>query len=244
MKSNSQIDIIFEDEDLVVLSKPAGLLTIPDRYKYDLPSLKTYFRAKYGDIFVVHRLDRDTSGIMLFAKNAQSHRDLSIQFENLQIKKVYHCVVEGRVVKDEMEIDIPLMSDPAIRGKTIPSIRGKDSLTWMKVIKRFRNATLVKCLLVTGRHHQIRAHLAAVGHPLLVDPMYNTTEEFLVSSIKKRFNLKKNEEEKPIISRVTMHSKEIAFVHPRSNLEMEFSSEYPKDFAALIQVLEKYSSID
>jgi len=244
MKNNEKIKTIFEDEDLVVISKPAGLLTIPDRYKHDLPCLKSILLSKYGEIYVVHRLDRDTSGVMVFAKNAFTHRELSMQFENMLVKKVYHCVVSGRMVKDEMEVDIPLMSDPVVKGKTIPSVRGKDSLTWIQVLKRFRNSTLVKCLLVTGRHHQIRAHCAAIGHPLLVDPLYNSgISDFKLSTVKKRYNIKKNDFERPIISRITMHSKELAFNHPKTNQELELIDEYPRDFSALIQILDKYSSI-
>jgi len=243
MKNPEKIEYIYEDDDIIVLIKPAGVLTIPDRYNKNLQNLRTILKEKYGDIFVVHRLDKDTSGIMVFAKNAEAHKHLNTQFENATVVKIYHCVVAGIVNDDEMEIDIPLMTDPANPGKTIPSARGKQSLTMVKVLKRFRIATLVKCLLVTGRHHQIRAHLASVGHPLLVDPTYGKSNEFKLSYIKRRYNLKKNEIEKPLIARVTMHSKLLGFIHPVTNEPMEFETEYPKDFAALLQILEKYSYI-
>lgn len=237
------LEYIFEDEDIIVLSKPAGVLTIPDRYDKNALNLRQILTEKYGQIFVVHRLDRDTSGIMVFAKNAESHRNLSMQFEALTVKKVYHCIVSGSVINDEMEIDIPLMTDPNDRGKTIPSVRGKSSLTIMRIIKRYRSASLVKCLLITGRHHQIRAHLAAVGHPLLVDPMYGKSESFKLSMIKRRYNLQKNTTEIPLIARVSMHSKDLGFKHPTTNQDIEFTTEYPKDFEATLQVLDKYSSV-
>jgi RluA family pseudouridine synthase len=237
------LEYIFEDEDIIVLSKPAGVLTIPDRYDKNALNLRQILTEKYCQIFVVHRLDRDTSGIMVFAKNAESHRNLSMQFEALTVKKVYHCIVSGSVINDEMEIDIPLMTDPNDRGKTIPSVRGKSSLTIMRIIKRYRSASLVKCLLVTGRHHQIRAHLAAVGHPLLVDPMYGKSESFKLSMIKRRYNLQKNTTEIPLIARVSMHSKDLGFKHPRTIEDVEFTTEYPKDFEATLQVLDKYSSV-
>ncbi len=243
-EKRNKIEIIFEDDALVVVSKPAGMLSIPDRYKHDLPNLKDYFKQMFGNIFVVHRLDRDTSGVMVFAKNADAHRNLSMQFEDMLVKKVYYCVVSGVVGKDEMEIDIPLMSDPSTPGKSIPSVRGKDSYTVIKVLKRYRNATLIKCLLVTGRHHQIRAHCSAIGHPLLIDPIYGNAEEFRLSSIKRRMKLKKDTEERPIISRITMHAKELAFRHPLTNEEVGFTADEPKDFAALIQVLNKYSAVN
>lgn len=235
---------IYEDDDIIVLSKLPGVLTIPDRYRQDLPNLRDELRAKYGNIFVVHRLDRDTSGLMVFAKNAPAHRNLNIQFDNVTVKKVYHCLVSGVVLKDEIDIDIPLMNDPEMPGKTKPSVRGKPSLTLLKVMNRFRNSTLVKCLLVTGRHHQIRAHCAAIGHPLLVDPLYGNLSEFYLSQIKRRYKLKKGEVEKPIINRVTMHSMVLGFSHPSTGQELEFTDVYPKDFAALLQLLAKYSGTD
>jgi 23S rRNA-/tRNA-specific pseudouridylate synthase len=144
--------------------------------------------------------------------------------------------------QDELKIDIPLMVDPADPIKMKPSVRGKESLTLLKVMNRYRVATLIEVELVTGRHHQIRAHCAAIGHPLLVDELYGTSEAFFVSTIKKRFNLKKNDEERPVISRVSMHSSSIAFRLPSTGEEAEFKSGYPKDFQALIQVLDKYAS--
>ena len=243
-KDNNTVKIIFEDKDIIVVSKPAGLLTIPDRYNHNLPTVRAKLEEIYGKVFVVHRLDRDTSGVMVFARNAETHRDLSIQFEEMRVKKVYHCVVSGIIEKDEMEIDIPLMQDPTTPGKTIPSVRGKDSLTLVKVLKRYRNSSLIKCYLVTGRHHQIRAHCAAIGHPLLVDPVYGNSPEFKLSAIKRRMNLKKGSEERAIISRITMHSKEIGFLHPTSKEELIFEDNYPKDFSALLQVLSKYASLE
>jgi 23S rRNA-/tRNA-specific pseudouridylate synthase len=141
-----------------------------------------------------------------------------------------------------MDIDIPLMENPFKPGATIPSARGEDSLTILKTLKNFRNATLVECRLVTGRHHQLRAHVAAIGHPLLVDDIYGSSSEFFVSSLKRKFNLKKDEEESPLISRITMHAQKIGFKHPNGEY-VEFEAAYPKDFKALIQTLTKYSSL-
>ena len=140
-------------------------------------------------------------------------------------------------------IDIPLMADPRKKGKTIPSANGKESLTKLKVIERYRIATLVECRLITGRHHQIRVHCAAIGHPLLIDEMYGSATEFKLSSIKRKFNLKKEEIEKPLMTRVTMHSLSLTFVHPTSRQQVSFKSEYPKDFRALTQCLRKYAKL-
>jgi RluA family pseudouridine synthase len=232
---------IYEDDKILVINKPAGLLTIPDRYDKKAPNLRHILDEEYGHIFVVHRLDRDTSGVMVFAKDADSHRDLNFQFESLFVKKIYHVVTDGVIHQDDLEIDIPLAPDPRKPGRTIPSARGKESLTLLHVRERYRHATFAEINLVTGRHHQIRVHCAAVGHPLLVDDFYGNYTEFLVSSIKKRFNLKKNDVEKPLISRITMHAFSIGFKHPETKEEMSFEAPYPKDFAALLQAMGKYS---
>ena len=244
MKNKEQlINIIYEDDDMLAIVKPSGILTIPDRYDYSLPSLSNILKKRYGQIFVVHRLDRDTSGIMLFAKNAESHKSLNDQFAEQEIKKIYHAVVTGHIFDDEINIDIPLGPDSTRKGLSRPTSRGKESLSILHVLERFRNSTLVEIDLVTGRHHQLRVHVASIGHPLLVDPDYGKEEMFLLSSIKRRFNLKKHSEEKPIISRITMHAYSITFTHPVTKEVMTFSADYQKDFYALLEVLRKYSSM-
>lgn len=237
-----KIETIFEDDDIIVINKPSGLLTIPDRYNDKLPTLINYLKIKYKDCFIVHRLDKDTSGVMVFAKNAVAHRNLNIQFENQQVKKIYHAIVQGVLSKDEISVDIPLIQNPHGVG-VLPSIRGKECLSIIKVIERFKIATLVEVNLVTGRQHQLRAHTAAIGHPLLVDDLYGDNSEFKLSSIKRRYNLKKNTQEKPIISRVTMHSRVIEFLHPTKNETVSFEANYPRDFEATIEVLRKYSKL-
>lgn len=243
MKQKLQLNIIHEDDDLIIIDKPAGLLSIPDRFRKEAPNLYIMLKNKFEDIFVVHRLDLDTSGVMVFCKNAEAHRNLNMQFDSHDVKRIYHVVVAGIVQEDEMSIDIPLLDHPTIKGKMIPSARGKESLTVLRVLERYRIASLVQCELITGRHHQIRTHCAAIGHQLIVDGMYGQNENFMLSTIKRRYNIRKNEIEKPIISRVSMHSKQLEFLHPSSNELVKFTSEYPKDFAALTQVLQKYSAI-
>ncbi len=235
------LDIIYEDEQIVALNKPANLLTIPDRYNSQLVSLSSLLNEKYGEIFVVHRLDFGTTGLILFARTKEVHSFLNEQFYKRNITKIYSAVLSGVLQQDTLEIDIPLLQNPNKKGGVIPSVRGKNSLTILNVEKRYRSSTLVSAKLLTGRQHQLRAHSAAIGHPLLVDDFYGGGKEFLVSSVKKRFNLKKNTEEKPIISRPTLHSREIIFTHP-SKGEMKLEAKYPKDFSALLQILSKYSA--
>ncbi len=234
-------EILFEDEHIVVLSKPAGLLSLPDRFDTTLPNLRTMMVEKYGEIFIVHRIDRDTSGIMMVCKTAEAHKILSEQFETREVRKIYHAVVQGRVEQEEMAIDIPLQADPQRPGLMSPSVRGKESLTQVRVLKRFRLATLLECELITGRQHQIRVHCAAIGHPLLIDADYSENTEFMLSSVKRKYNVGKHQEEKPLMSRTTLHASRLEFRHPATHETMSFENPYPKDFKALLQTLEKYS---
>jgi RluA family pseudouridine synthase len=242
-KNDTEIKIVHEDSSIVVLSKPAGVYTIPDRYDKKALNLYHYLKEKYGTIFTVHRLDKDTSGVIVFAKTAEAHKNLNTQFEKHEVKKLYHIIIEGTFRENEMDIDIPIAPSPVKKGLSMPSARGKESLTRLRVLERFRTATFCEVDLVTGRHHQIRVHCSTIGHPLLIDDLYGNKKEFFLSSIKRKFNLKKNCDEKPIISRITMHAKHLQFKHPLSNEEVSYDCDYPKDFTALLQVLRKYSLI-
>ncbi|OGU39373.1 MAG: hypothetical protein A2X61_09125 [Ignavibacteria bacterium GWB2_35_12] len=239
-KTKNPIDIIYEDNYILVLNKPAGCLTIPDRYDKSAINLYGLLTERYSKIFTVHRLDKDTSGVIVFAKDAESHKNLNQQFQDLKVTKIYHAVLWGIVSQDEIVIDIPIIEDLQNKGKMKPSARGKESLTVLKVLERYRNSSLVELNLVTGRHHQIRVHCAAIGYPLLVDDLYGKASDFKVSSLKRNYKMKKGDEEKPIISRVTMHSKKITFIHPDSGKEMIYEADEPKDFIALLEVLKKY----
>lgn len=242
IKEKDNFKTIFEDNEIIIINKPAGLLTIPDRYNHSLQSVYQILKEKYGNIFIVHRLDVGTSGILLFAKTAHSHSFISNQFASHSVKKLYTAILEGVFPQDEQIIDIPLMQNAAKKNGVIPSARGKNSTTILKVIERFKKATLVEAELKTGRLHQLRAHTSAIGYPLLVDDFYGNSAKFFVSSLKRKFNLKKNEVELPIISRPTMHATELQFLHLNGE-KMTFTAAFPKDFTALIQVLQKYSKI-
>lgn len=241
MKQKNLMEILHEDDDILIVHKASGILSIPDRYDKKLPDLFSKLSAKYGKVLVVHRLDRETSGVMMFAKNERAHRHLNTQFQEQKITKLYHAIVSGRVDRDQMTIDIPIIPHPHKKGKMIPSVRGKASLSELRVLERFRYSTFVEVNLITGRQHQLRVHCSAIGHPLLVDTLYGGAEHFMLSSIKRRFNLKKGSEELPVISRITMHAYQIAFLHPSSGEKMIFTADYPRDFAATLQLLRKYS---
>lgn len=234
-------DILFEDESIVIVSKPAGMLTIPDRFDKDFPNIRTFLIDLYDEIFTVHRLDRDTSGVLVFAKNAEAHKHLSMQFEHQQVQKTYLAIVRGIVSKDDQDIDIPLIADTRKKGLMRPSARGKESFTSIHVVQRFRMATLLECKPKTGRLHQIRVHLSAIGYPLLVDQDYGSNAEFKLSTIKKKFNVGKNQEERPLLIRTPLHSSSLEFTHPLTSDSVKFTAEMPKDMSATINVLNKYA---
>jgi RluA family pseudouridine synthase len=240
--TNHKLEKIYEDDDVIVINKPAGLLTIPDRFQARLPNMRDILKEEYGTIFVVHRLDRETSGAIIFAKNAEAHKSLNDQFEHHTVTKLYHAVVAGIVSKDEMAIDIPLAPDPVKKGLVRPSARGKEALTTVRVLERYRMATLLECNLHTGRQHQIRVHCASVGYPLLIDESYGNAGEFMLSSIKKKYNLAKHTDERPIISRLTLHAFSLTFKHPATEEEISIVAPYPKDFRALLNTLGKYAA--
>lgn len=239
---NKTLTVLFEDESVVLVDKPSGLLSLPDRFDASLPNVRHILTARYGEIFIVHRLDRETSGIMLAAKTAEAHKGLSEQFEHHRVTKKYHAIVSGIVERDEFPINIPIATDAKRKGLMRPSARGKEALTNVAVLERFRIATLLECTLITGRTHQIRVHCSAIGHPLLVDPDYGTTSEFMLSAIKRRFNLKKDTIERPVIDRLTLHAHEIQFTHPVTQERIGFVSPHPRDISAALQVLRKYSA--
>lgn len=240
--SHPKLEKLYEDDDILVINKPAGLLTIPDRFQARLPNLRDILKEEYGTIFVVHRLDKDTSGAIIFAKNADAHKHLNEQFENHTIIKLYHAVVTGIVSQDEMAIDIPLAPDPVKKGLVRPSARGKEALTTIRVLERYRMATFLECNLHTGRQHQIRAHCSAVGYPLLVDEQYGSSAEFMLSGIKKKYNLAKHTDERPLISRLTLHAYSLTFRHPSLEEEMSIVAPHPKDLRALLNSLRKYAA--
>jgi 23S rRNA pseudouridine955/2504/2580 synthase/23S rRNA pseudouridine1911/1915/1917 synthase len=237
-----KIEILLETDNYIVINKQSGVLTIPDRYSKNLLNYKYILTERYKNIFVVHRLDVGTSGCLLFVKNAEYHKYINTQFENHIIKKNYIAVLNGNL-PDDITIDIPLLSNSGKECGVICSARGKESITHLKILQKYNNATLVDAQLETGRLHQLRAHCKAIGYPLLVDDMYGNRKDFFVSAIKRgRYNLKKGETERSIISRPTMHASKLSFTDI-TNENVIVEAPLPKDMRALISLLEKYCKI-
>lgn len=243
-KKDLPFEIILEDENYIFINKNSGILTIPDRYNYNLPNLVSILSYYRQNIFVVHRLDKDTSGVMMFAKNEKSHKLANTSFEDQLVERKYHVLVRGQFPMDEIEIDIPLLMNMADKGRVIPSARGKHSLTKVKILEKFRYATLLECELVTGRQHQIRVHLSTIGYPLLVDNLYSDNREFYLSMIKRNYNSNEDIEEKPILKRLSMHSFSLKYKDELSGKEIFATANYPKDFETALKLLRKYSKFN
>jgi 23S rRNA pseudouridine1911/1915/1917 synthase len=232
------IDIVFENEHFVVLNKPAGMLSVPDR-KQSEPSLKDLMIEKYGSIFTVHRLDRETSGIIVFAKDEATHKFLSMAFEERAVEKYYLGLVHGVPSPASGSIDAPIMEHPAQNGLMIVNRKGKPSLTDYELQESFGKFSLVKFRIHTGRTHQVRLHAKNIGHPIACDPLYGDGKPVLLSSIKRKYKLSKTEEEeRPILSRVALHSSELKFTDG-AGMRHELKAELPKDIRALLQQMRK-----
>jgi RluA family pseudouridine synthase len=236
--------LVYEDDSLIVAEKPAFMLSIPDRFSPEKENLLDLLRETREEVYTVHRLDRETSGIILFAKTREAHRDLSLQFEKREVSKKYLALVDGAVMEEEGRIEQPIGESQSHPGKMEITKRGKPSLTLYKVLERFKGYTLVEADIQTGRTHQIRVHFAAIGHPLTVDSLYGQREAFFLSEIKgKKFQLGKYQEERPLMTRTTLHAWRLQFRHPESGEMMDIQSELPKDFAALLNQMRKWAAV-
>lgn len=232
-------DIIFENEQFVVLNKPAGLLSIPDRIGKDI-SLKVLLKEKYGDIFTVHRLDKDTSGIIVFAKDEETHKLLSQQFEERSTNKIYTGFALGNLTQKNGLIDAAIAEHPSKKGMMMTHKKGKASLTEYEVLEEFGAYSWMKFKILTGRTHQIRVHMQSIGHPIACDPLYGDGKPVFISGLKKNYKLSKAvEEEKPMLNRLALHAWQLDFVDGTGNTN-SFEAPLPKDLRALLQQLRKW----
>lgn len=232
-----KFDVIFENDDLIAVNKPSGMFTIPDREGQ--VSLKDLLAARYGNIFTVHRIDRDTSGLVLFAKNSEAHRYLSRLFEERKIEKSYAGIVIGKPLHDKDIIDAPIAEHPVQKGVMTVSRNGKPSQTGYEVIDGNRSFSLLSFQLFTGRTHQIRVHAKHIGCPLACDPIYGDGKPVFLSAVKRNFKLaKKEDEERPMISRLALHSFKLEFIAPDGKM-LKLTAPLPKEFTALMKQIRK-----
>lgn len=234
-----KIETVFENEAFIAFNKPSGLLTIPDRFDPDKPCLQKIAEQKSGKLYTVHRLDRDTSGLILFAKNENSHRYLSGLFQSRNIQKYYQALVHGIPHPEQGDIRQSISEHPIKKGRMIINKNGKPAHTAYKLLKTWNSFSLAELQLFTGRTHQIRVHLQYLGHPVLCDPLYGNESQLMLSSIKKHYKLSKHTlEERPILSRLALHASCLIF-EDETGKPLEIRAALPKDMAATISQLDK-----
>jgi len=215
-----EVSIIWADFHLVVVNKPAGLPTLPDGYVKDAPNLVEILNRLYDRVWVVHRLDRDTSGVIVFARSAEIHRALNTQFDTRRVSKIYHAIVRGTPEWDAIVVDQSLRPDGDRRHRTvIDSVRGKSAVTHLRVIERFEQHALIEAAPETGRTHQIRAHLAFQGHPIVADALYGDGQGVAG------------------LTRLGLHARSLSFEHPITHKVVRFDAPYPEDFASALNNL-------
>jgi RluA family pseudouridine synthase len=241
----SPIPVLFSDESLVFVDKPSGYLSIPDRWDPDAPVLSAALAKEWGRLLAVHRIDKDTSGVLIYARSAEAHRALSEAFESRSVGKVYLALVRGSPEWDETSCELRLLPDGDRLHRTIiDARRGKSSATSFKVLARyassgiFPGAALVEARPETGRTHQIRVHLAALGFPCLCDPLYSDGKSLLLSKLKKKW---KGDpfDERPLLARSALHALSVELAHPVTGAALKIEAPPPKDMKAAIAQLEK-----
>ena len=192
MSKHNKPEIIFENESFVAINKPTGLLSVPDRMQSE-PSLKDMLIELYGAIYTVHRLDKGTSGVIVFAKDEATHKQLSRLFESRNAEKYYMGLVHGQMISEKGSIDAPIMEHPGKNGKMVINQKGKPSLTDYEVVESFKLFSWLKFRIHTGRTHQIRVHMQHIGHSIVCDELYGTPDPVLLSALKRKFHLSKKE---------------------------------------------------
>ena len=224
---NIPLDIVYEDDDVIVVNKPQGMVVHPAPghpdhtlvnallYHSPLSTINGTFRPG-----IVHRIDKDTSGLLMVAKNDLAHQSLAEQLRNKTNKREYLALVYGQIKEDEGTIDAPLGRNPQDRKKQAVVKGGRHAVTHFKVVKWYDNFTLVKCILETGRTHQIRVHMKYIGHPLVGDPLYGPQKV-----------IGKNGQ--------FLHAALLGFKHPRTGEEMVFEAPLPENFQKMLDKLDK-----
>ena len=236
-----KISIVYVDDAFIIVNKPPGVLTIPDRFDETKLNIYRHLQESYGDVFIVHRLDRETSGILCFARTEDAHRELNRQFREREVDKTYAVLVQGSVIAEAGRIENYLNEHPNIPGRMIVVKQlGKKSITEWCVTERFKNYTLLDANIKTGRQHQIRVHFMDMGHPLAIDPMYAKKDAMYLSEVKRKYKPPLLEAEPPLMSRLTLHARHLRLTHPTTGEVMEFAAELPKDFEAILQQLRRW----
>ena len=228
-KEDLNLEVVYEDEHVIVVNKPTGMVVhpAPGHHHGTLVNGLLFHCNTLSNVGgdsragIVHRIDKDTSGLLVACKNNKAHRNLAEQFKNKETTtRKYYAIVVGSIGHNLGKINAPIGRDPGNRQKMAVVEGGKDAVTHFKVIERFKDFTLIECKLETGRTHQIRVHMAFINHPVLNDPLYGVKKQTTEFG-------------------QYLHAKTLGFVHPVTNEYMEFDSELPDEFKQMLEELRK-----
>lgn len=219
---SAEFTVLFSDDHIVVVNKPAGLPTLPDGYDKAAAHLAQILAPQFGKVWIAHRLDRGTSGVMVVARTAEAHRSLNMQFDGREVKKTYHALITGEPPWEEYTVRFPLRADGDRKHRTVVDHgKGKPAVTHLRVLERCGPAALIEARPETGRTHQIRAHLAALRLPVIGDLLYHGASAT----------------EAAPIDRTALHAKSLAFRHPSTGQPLSFEAAYPPDLARALRAL-------
>ena len=234
---NPPVPILYCDDVLLVIDKPAGLPTLPDGYDPAAAHVRSLLEPHFGRVWIVHRLDRGTSGVLLLARSAEVHRAMNQQFDQRQVTKVYHALVNGSPGWKAKTVDLPLRTDVGHKHRTaIDAQRGKPAVTRLRVLERFTGYTLVEAIPETGRTHQIRAHLAAAGHPVMADELYGSSLE--------AGRFANPAQDHALMPRLALHARQLILEHPVLHSVLHLQAPYPEDFSQALDQLRQGSRSD
>jgi tRNA pseudouridine32 synthase/23S rRNA pseudouridine746 synthase len=237
------MDILYQDQALLVINKPAGLSTLPDGYNPSLPHVKKLLEEKLGRLWIVHRLDKDTSGVLLLARTAEAHRALNTQFEKHLVSKLYHALIVGNPAWQEKTVSLPLCLNGDRQHRTVVDLQeGKPAITHLKVLERFSLHCLMQAIPETGRTHQIRAHLSAMGLSILGDKLYGSRINTKAGEIIHPFP-QGGEISKMLAGSMALHAKTLEVNHPLSGERLKLTAPYPDAFIIVLQKL-RFSNFD
>ena len=239
MRLNFKDLIIFENDDYILINKPPHIASLDERQADNSQSILRLAKEYADDAQLCHRLDKETSGVLAIAKNPAAYRHLSMQFEHRQLEKRYHAVVNGTHNFEMISVYLPIAMKRDGTMVAIDRQKGKEADTIFNSMKVYRNHTLVECMPITGRMHQIRIHLVCLKAPIVCDPTYGG-EMIYLSDLKRKFNLKKETEEQPLIKRVALHAHSLTFKLLNEEI-IKIEAPYPKDFEVLVKQLDKFS---
>lgn len=233
------IPILYTDDALLVINKPSGLHTLPDGYDPSLPYVRGLLEPEYGRLWVVHRLDRETSGVLALARSAEAHRHLNTQFAKHSIQKIYHALVLGEPDWKTHTVSLPLSTDRGHRHRTVVDRRyGKPAITHLRVLVRYGLYTLIEAAPETGRTHQIRAHLAAIELPIAVDPLYGDGLPVRRADAVPQ-ELPGPQPEPPVLTHLALHARSLTIVHPANGEAITIEAPYPHDWQELLHLLKR-----